>query len=61
MEEAVVMRMRMDSLTNLTAEDDEPSTEHQSQRNQFYKMHKTLALIDKSTTGVGIDEINKPV
>ena len=55
MEEAVVMRMRMESLTTLTAEDDEPSTEHQSQRNQFFRMHKILALIDKSTTAVGID------
>ena len=62
MEEAFVMKSsneRRDSTTKLTVEDEEIIEPSNSGRNQFYKMHRTLALIDKSMTGVGLKIIKQ--
>ena len=51
--------MRRNSTTNLMAEDVEVNEPNTPRRNQFYKMHRTLALIDKNMTGVRKKICNK--
>ena len=56
MQEAMVKKARNSKRTTMSKKEvDIGNGEGQLERNQFNKVHKTLALIDKNTTGVGIN------